>query len=68
MKKLNIEMKKAGELAMRNLSEKAYRVYSNSDLYVYKTFDGFSLRGIIDKDGLSFEEVESLLESLSDDE
>lgn len=69
MKKLTIEMKKAGELAIRNLSEKAYKVYSNSDFDVCKTFDGlFSIRGIIEKDDLSFEEVESLLESLSDDE
>lgn len=69
MEKLTIEMKKAGEMAMRNLSKKAYRVYSDSDLAVYRTFDGlFSLRGIIEKDGLSLEEVEKLLETLSDDE
>lgn len=66
MKKLTQEMKKAGARAMKDLSDKAYTVYSNTDpLDVYKTDDTFSIRGCLgDIDGMTFAELESMLESL----
>lgn len=52
---------------MRNLSAKAHTVYSETDpLDIYKTGDDtFSIRGGLgDVDGMTFAEIETMLESL----
>lgn len=70
MKKLYSFQKANGELAVRQLSEKAYEVYSETDPFeVYKVDDdSFSIRGAFgDLDNLTFKELEEMLESYYDE-
>lgn len=62
MKKLSITEKVNGELAMRDLCEHAKKVYDTTDpLTVAKCEDGsFSIRGMNDADGLTFEQVQQM--------
>lgn len=50
------------------LTEKAHEVYSNSDPIEIKEFDDgyYSISGIIDRDGMTADEVNELLEELAD--
>ena len=70
MKKISINEKVNGELAMRDLCPKAWEVYSNTDpLTIAKCEDGtFSIRGLCDADGLTFEQVEQLFLDIAEDE
>lgn len=62
MKKLSIIEKVNGEMAMRELCENAKKVYDTTDpLTVAKCADGsFSIRGMNDADGLTFEQVQQM--------
>ena len=70
MKKLTINEKGNGELAVRGMSEKARAFYNNSEpLTVAKLSDGtISIRGDFgDYDDLSEKECEELFENLYDE-
>lgn len=68
MKKLSISEISEGELAMRDLCEKAYEFYRGTDpLTVALCYDGtFSLRGFINEDGLTFQQVEQSFVELAE--
>lgn len=64
-------MKINGELACRNLSDKAYKVYCDTEplnIYEYETdeklyaFDG----ALGSQEGLTFDELEAVLEAFAD--
>ncbi|MBQ9887266.1 MAG: hypothetical protein IJM37_10495 [Lachnospiraceae bacterium] len=65
------ECKAAGELACRSLSSKAYSFYCNTaPLAVYEVglrWKHYYIRGVINKDYISFEEMQELFEELADD-
>ena len=70
MKHYTIREKQNGELAVRTLSEKAFNAYSNADIGVMEieTENGarYDVTGMIDGNGLTLEELEILLEELSE--
>ena len=71
MKKISNYAKSKGELLVRELSEKAQKVYYGTDpIVVAVTFDGtVSLRGCYgDYDDLTKEELEEMFESYADSE
>ena len=66
--------KVAGEIAVRYLSEKAYRNYSGADplsVYEYTNADDetvYAASGIVEADDITKEELERLLEGLEPEE
>lgn len=67
MKFTNSDLR-AGEMACRNLSDKAKWYYLNTDpLHVYGRDGRFFVRGSDERDDLSFEELEELLAQSADE-
>lgn len=73
MKKYTNSQKIAGEMACRDLSQKALDFYTTTDplkVYEYEADEGkrYAYTGAIgDKDGLTFEELQEIFEEWHDD-
>ena len=67
--RMNIDSKSRGEMACRDLSEKAYEFYSNTDpISVYEYEGEFVVDGVFGKMEFdSFKEMEKCFEELNDE-
>lgn len=66
--KFNNSNKLKAEITLRGLSDKAYEVYSDiSPLDVYEVDNKFYLRGALEYDELSLEELEQLFCDMADE-
>lgn len=66
--KFNNSNKLKAEITLRSLSDKAYEVYSGIDsLAVYEVDNKFYLRGALEYDELSLEELDQLFCDMADE-
>lgn len=71
MKRYTISEKQRGELAVLGLSKKAQTFYNETDplaVFELETDNGarYDVRGFVDFDGLTFEELQAQFEELHD--
>ena len=67
--KFTTSEKTAGEMAIRRLSAKAFKIYSETDpLDVYERDDLLYVRGCIVADGITLDKLEQMLVDLWEEE